>query len=136
MTRTAAIQSAERYFDTQAFHTDLARRVAIATESQNPDRKPELHTYLTGELTTALVAMGFTCSVHESPVGKSPFMIATRIEDAGLPTVLSYGHGDVIRGLEPQWHGGQQGPAHHQYRRIAGSAGNARQARFQRQAAD
>lgn len=106
MTRTAAILSAESYFDTRAFHADLARRVAIATESQNPDRKPELHAYLTGELTTALVAMGFTCSVHDSPVGKSPFMIATRIEDAGLPTVLSYGHGDVIRGLEPQWRDG------------------------------
>ncbi len=106
MTRTTAIQSAEKYFDDRAFHADLARRVAIATESQNPDRKPELHSYLTGELTTSLVAMGFTCSVHESPVGKSPFMIATRIEDVDLPTVLSYGHGDVIRGLESQWRDG------------------------------
>ena len=30
-------------------------------------------------------------------------LLATRIEDAELPTVLGYGHGDVIRGLEDQW---------------------------------
>ena len=30
-------------------------------------------------------------------------LLATRIEDAGLPTILGYGHGDVIRGLEEQW---------------------------------
>jgi acetylornithine deacetylase/succinyl-diaminopimelate desuccinylase-like protein len=106
MTRAAAIQCAELYFDSKAFHRDLARRVAIATESQNPARNSELHHYLAGELTTSLVAMGFTCSVHQNPLGKSPFMIATRIEDAALPTLLSYGHGDVIRGLEPQWREG------------------------------
>src|SRR5262249_43309590 len=33
-------------------------------------------------------------------------LIATRIEDASRPTVLSYGHGDVIRGLESQWRPG------------------------------
>ncbi len=30
-------------------------------------------------------------------------LLATRIEDPGLPTVLGYGHGDVIRGLDDQW---------------------------------
>ena len=30
-------------------------------------------------------------------------LLATRIEDASLPTVLGYGHGDVIHGLEEQW---------------------------------
>jgi acetylornithine deacetylase/succinyl-diaminopimelate desuccinylase-like protein len=106
VTRTTAIQSAEHYFDSKAFHADLARRVAIPTESQNPDRLNALHTYLTGELTPVLQALGFECRVYESPVGKSPFLIATRTEGADLPTVLSYGHGDVIRGLEPQWRAG------------------------------
>ena len=35
--------------------------------------------------------------------GQGPVLLATRIEDAGLPTVLGYGHGDVIRGQEDQW---------------------------------
>jgi acetylornithine deacetylase/succinyl-diaminopimelate desuccinylase-like protein len=106
MTRAAAIQSAEHYFDSKAFHADLARRVAIPTESQNPDRMSALHAYLADELTPALQALGFECRVYESPVGKSPFLIATRMEGNDLPTVLSYGHGDVIRGLEPQWRAG------------------------------
>ncbi|MEO8101826.1 MAG: M20 family metallopeptidase [Betaproteobacteria bacterium] len=106
MTRAAAIHAAEVYFDSRQFHTDLARRVAIPTESQNAERKDALHAYLAGELTASLQALGFTCRVHESPVGKSPFLIATRIEDTGGPTLMSYGHGDVIRGLEPQWRAG------------------------------
>lgn len=106
MTRAAAIQSAEQYFDSRQFHADLARRVAIPTESQNPDRKSELQVYLAGELTTSLQALGFDCRVYESPAGKTPFLIATRMEGDKLPTVMSYGHGDVIRGLEPQWRAG------------------------------
>jgi acetylornithine deacetylase/succinyl-diaminopimelate desuccinylase-like protein len=106
MTRATAIQSAEHYFDSKAFHADLARRVAIPTESQNPDRIGALHTYLADELMPVLQALGFECDVYESPVGKSPFLIAARIEGDDLPTVLSYGHGDVIRGLEPQWRAG------------------------------
>ena len=106
MTRAAAIHSAERYFDNKGFHADLARRVAIPTESQNNDRRQALQDYLADELTTSLVALGFICRVYESPVEKSPFMIATRIEGADLPTVMSYGHGDVVRGLEPQWRAG------------------------------
>ncbi|MEP7154419.1 MAG: M20 family metallopeptidase [Betaproteobacteria bacterium] len=106
MSRQQAIASAENYFDSKAFHADLARRVAIPTESQNPDRAADLERYLSGELTPSLEKLGFTCRVYASPVGKSPFMIATRMEGDTLPTVMSYGHGDVIRGLEPQWRTG------------------------------
>lgn len=106
MTRAATIQSAKHYFDSKAFHADLARRVAIPTESQNPDRKDALQTYLASELTSSLQALGFECHVYQSPVGKSPFLIAKRIEGDHLLTMMSYGHGDVIRGLEPQWRAG------------------------------
>ena len=40
MTRDAAIARAEHYFDSGEFSADLARRVAIPTESQNPERGP------------------------------------------------------------------------------------------------
>ncbi|MEI6737997.1 MAG: M20 peptidase family dipeptidase, partial [Pseudomonadota bacterium] len=60
MTRASAIQSAEHYFDSRQFHTDLARRVAMPTESQNPDRADVLRAYLADELTPTLQALGFT----------------------------------------------------------------------------
>ena len=80
--------------------------------------------------------LGFTTRIYDNPLpGQGPVLLATRIEDARLPTVLGYGHGDVIRGLEDQWtkgkgpwvtardgdralrprHRRQQGPAHPQH---------------------
>lgn len=106
MTRLAAIANAEAYFDGKGFEHDLARRVAIPTESQNPERAPALREYLDDELGPALQVMGFECQSYANPTSGGPFLIATRIEDASLPTVLSYGHGDVIRGLEAQWREG------------------------------
>ena len=106
MTRAAAIQSAEQYFDSKAFHADLARRVAIPTESQNPDRGAELAQYLHAELGSSLQALGFVCEVYENANGKNPFLIATRNEGDALPNVLMYAHGDVIRGQDAQWREG------------------------------
>ena len=45
-TREDAIQSIEKYFDEGRFLEDLGRRVAIPTESQNPDRAASLVEYL------------------------------------------------------------------------------------------
>jgi len=106
MTRQAAIGNAEAYFDGKVFERDLARRVAIPTESQNPARAAALEEYLDDELGPALQGMGFECRSYPNPKVGGPMLIATRIEDASLPTVLSYGHGDVIRGLETQWREG------------------------------
>ena len=106
MTRAASINRAHAYFDGKTFHADLARRVAIPTESQNPHRAAELTAYLTAELTPSLEVLGFTCRVFDNPKKGGPFLIATRIEGADLPTILSYGHGDVIRGLDAQWRAG------------------------------
>lgn len=103
MTRTAAITRSERQFDSGEFKALLARRIAIPTESQNPDRAPVLAQYLHGELQPAFEAMGFECRTLTSPKAKAPFLYAQRIEDPKLPTVFGYGHGDVIRGLEPEW---------------------------------
>ncbi|BBK34187.1 acetylornithine deacetylase/succinyl-diaminopimelate desuccinylase-like protein [Stella humosa] len=108
MSRTAVIQEIERHFDSGDFHSVLARRVAIPTESQNPDRRPVLYQYLTEEIGPALTAMGYACEVLENPVaGGPPFLIAERREDDRLPTVLTYGHGDVVRGQEEQWRKGK-----------------------------
>jgi acetylornithine deacetylase/succinyl-diaminopimelate desuccinylase-like protein len=103
MSRDAAIKRAEIYFDSGGFKADLARRVAIPTESQNPDRAPELRRYLDAEIVPALEALGFRCRLLTHAKARGPFLVAERIEAADLPTVLCYGHGDVIPGLEAGW---------------------------------
>lgn len=105
--RAASLSAAEHYFDSRAFHTDLARRVAIPTESQNPDRLADLQRYLDDDLIPALKSLGFQCEVFPNPVATGgPFLIAERKEPDAALTLFSYGHGDVIRGLEPQWRAG------------------------------
>jgi len=103
MSRTAAIDRAERHFDSGDFKAVLARRIALRTESQNPDRAPVLAQYLHEELQPAFEAMGFECRTLSNPKRKGPFLFAHRIEDANAPTVFGYGHGDVIRGLDGEW---------------------------------
>ena len=107
MSRAEAILQAERYFDEGGFLADLARRVAVKTESQNPARGAELLAYLDAEMRPYLERLGFRCSVLANPAARSgPFLIAERAEDRALPTLFSYGHGDVIRGQEEQWRAG------------------------------
>ncbi len=103
MTRAQAIAQAEQCFDSGAFRTLLARRLALPTESQNPDRAAVLADYLEAEIRPAFEALGFTCRTLTHPKALAPFLYAERIEDPDLPTVLGYGHGDVIRGLEREW---------------------------------
>src|SRR5437588_4829298 len=100
MSRAAAISRAEAYFDSGAFKDDLSRRVAIRTESQNPDRKQELARYLSSEIAPALEKLGFKCRTLEHKLVEGPFLYAERIENSKFTTVLGYGHGDVIRGLD------------------------------------
>ncbi|WP_332607874.1 M20 family metallopeptidase [Achromobacter sp. ESBL13] len=106
MTREQAIAQAEQCFDSGAFRALLARRLALPTESQNPERAAVLADYLESEIRPAFEALGFTCRTLTHPKALAPFLYAERIEDAALPTVLGYGHGDVIRGLEKEWKDG------------------------------
>ncbi len=106
MSRDAAIARALGYFDTGGFKADLARRIAIPTESQNPERAGELAAYVEAELKPALEALGMTCRVIRHAKARGPFLFGERIEAEGGPTVLGYAHGDVIRGLEPAWRPG------------------------------
>lgn len=107
MTREAAIQAATAYLDEGGFAADLARRIAIPTESQNPDRGAALAEYLEREMRASLEALGFQCRIHPNPSGKGgPFLVAIRREPNATKTLFSYGHGDVIRGQESQWRAG------------------------------
>ena len=108
MQRDQAIAAVEKYFDEGGFVADLARRVAIPTESQNPERAPMLARYLTHEMQPSFERAGFSCRIFDNPLPHKggPFLLAERIEDTALPTVLSYGHGDVIRGQDTNWREG------------------------------
>src|ERR1700690_612958 len=106
MTRAAAIAAAETYSDEGEFPADLARRVAIPTESQVEGSGPVLQAYLGDEIAPTLQRLGFEARIFDNPVRGGPILIAERREDGAATTVLGYGHGDVIRGLEPQWRDG------------------------------
>lgn len=103
VTRAAALKRAEQVFDSGAFRETLAKRIAMPTESQNPERKDRLADYLEHEMRPTFERLGFRCTTLLHPKANAPFLFAERIEDSSLPTVLGYGHGDVIRGLEREW---------------------------------
>ena len=106
MTRAAAIARAEAYFDDGGFESDLARRVAIASTSQEDAARPMLRRYLADEIAPSLEALGFSADIVDNPEpGGPPFLLAERDEPGAL-TLLSYAHGDVVRGLDEGWRDG------------------------------
>jgi acetylornithine deacetylase/succinyl-diaminopimelate desuccinylase-like protein len=105
MSRAAAIARAHSYFDSGEFLVDLRRRVAIASTSQEPERAGTLRSYLEDEMVPSLAPLGFRARVIDNPSGP-PFLVAERSEDPALLTVLIYGHGDTIRGLDELWRPG------------------------------
>ncbi|HLZ02349.1 MAG TPA: M20 family metallopeptidase [Bradyrhizobium sp.] len=105
MTRKDAIANAHRQIDSGEFLKNLDRRVGFKTESQNAGRAEELRAYLEKEMQPALAALDFDSRLVESPSGKSPFLLAEHREGARLPTVLIYGHGDVVDGMVGEWRG-------------------------------
>lgn len=111
MSRRVAIERVTREFDSGRFLETLGRRVAYRTESKKPaDGRPldwnVLHDYLNMEIDPELREMEFSnIEVMENPSkdGDWPFLVASRIEDNSLPTVLLYGHGDVVDGEAENW---------------------------------
>jgi len=107
MTEQQAVDQAMRYFDSGEFQQLLARRIACVTESQRGDRDSELRHYLHGEIGPQLAALGFRLHFIDNPVAaQRPFLVATRIEAENLPTLLVYGHGDVVFGDDENWRDG------------------------------
>jgi acetylornithine deacetylase/succinyl-diaminopimelate desuccinylase-like protein len=106
MSRTDAIARAHEQFRSGAFLKELDRRVAYKTESQNAGRGEELRAYLEQEMQPAFAELDFDSRLVESPSGKAPFLVAEHREEASAPTVLMYGHGDVVDGMVGEWRGG------------------------------
>jgi len=102
--RSRAIASSAAWFDAGGLLADVRRRVAFRTESQDRERAPELARYLIDEIGPAVERLGFRWNLWDNPVaGAPPMFFAERIEDPALPTLLTYGHGDVVAGYDKQW---------------------------------
>ena len=107
MSRTGAIARAHAHFDDGSFLTELRRRVAIPSSSQEPERAAALEAYLRDEMAPALAPLGFSTHIFENPRGEGPpFLAAERVEDPAFVTVLVYGHGDTVRGFDDLWRTG------------------------------
>ncbi len=109
MSRDTAMAHAADYFDGGAFQTDLAELVAYRSESQNPapEARAEMHRYLAEAMRPRLEALGFECEIIDNPdPSGGPLLLGERHEGDGLPTVLTYGHGDTVRGQEGMWREG------------------------------
>lgn len=107
MSKDKALAGIEQYWSSGQFMTELGELLAHETESQNPDKHPELGRYLQQAIEPRLQRMGFECQLHDNPdPSGGPLLIAQRIEDPALPTVLIYGHGDVVRGQAEHWREG------------------------------
>jgi acetylornithine deacetylase/succinyl-diaminopimelate desuccinylase-like protein len=107
MSRSDCLAAADAYFDSGRFFTDLQERIACRTESDTGTAPPALTEYLREQIAAPLARLGFANEVVPNPVASGgPFLIARRIEQAGLPTLLTYGHGDVVSGQAGSWRAG------------------------------
>ena len=103
MTRADAIAGARQQLHSGEFLGELGRRVAYQTASQNPESRDALRAYLVDELQPAFAKLDFATRLIESPTGKGPYLLAEYRENSSAPTVLMYGHGDVVDGMVGEW---------------------------------
>ncbi|NUU68909.1 M20 family metallopeptidase [Enterobacteriaceae bacterium BIT-l23] len=104
MTLQQTVDQALTWFDSGAFRERLAQRIAIRGESQRSDSDDALMQYYRQALTPELSRMGFDIEILDNPRrADRPFLLASRIEDEALPTLLGYGHGDVVFGNPERW---------------------------------
>src|SRR5262245_15371827 len=99
MSRTAAIARAHSHFASGHSLAALRRGAAIPSTSQEPERAEALRRYLDEEMVPSLAPLGVNARVLDNALGP-PLLVAERIEDPALVTVLIYGHGDTVRGLD------------------------------------
>jgi len=103
MSRADAIHRARQKLQSGEFLAELGRRVAYRTESQNAERGEALRAYLEEELQPSFAKLDFESRLIESPDGRAPYLIAEYRENPKAPTLLMYGHGDVVDGMEGEW---------------------------------
>ena len=105
--RSGAIARARAGFDSGRYIAALEELVAVPSESQRPDAQPDLRRYCADAFGPMVADLGFDTQILDNPVeGRGPVLLGTRAEDPDLPTVLVYGHGDVVHGMPERWRAG------------------------------
>lgn len=105
--RQAVVEKAVDIVDSGTLLKTIDRLVSYKTESQEPHQVQAQIDYLTKEIAPALHEMGFNTRIVDNPISATaPLLIGERIEDSSLPTILTYGHADVVRGYDDQWNEG------------------------------
>ena len=105
--RDGAVARALTFFDSNGFRDHLAELVAIPSTSQDPRHEADVRRYLSDAIQPWLERLGFAVEIHPNPApGFGPILFAQRLEGPDRPTVLTYGHGDTVRGLDDQWRHG------------------------------
>ncbi|MCU4651887.1 M20/M25/M40 family metallo-hydrolase [Roseibacterium sp. SDUM158016] len=102
--RSAAIAAARSQGASQPFREGLGRLIAFPTDATAPGAEAPLAAFL-DHAGTLLSEIGF--DLIRTEADGYPFLIARRIEDPALPTVLSYSHGDTVPGMEGRWREGR-----------------------------
>lgn len=101
------LENIQLFFNNGEFKQRLAQRINYQTESQQLPRPNSLDLYLKQIIQPELESLGFKVTLIENPILENcPFLIAERCEDPALPTVLCYGHGDVVFGDAANWREG------------------------------
>ena len=85
VTRSAAIASANEYFDSGDFLMDLTRRVAFRTESGVADHRPDLFAYLEHAMVPAANRLGANARVLESLVNGQGEILVPGLRPPSIP---------------------------------------------------
>ncbi|MFI6767306.1 M20 family metallopeptidase [Streptomyces sp. NPDC050355] len=102
------VRRAEEYVDSGAFFADLGAMVAYPTESARPQSYLAVKAYLEEVLAPALTDLGCSVAQYANPDSSGgPFLVGTRVESPELPTLLCYGHADVVDGHAGKWSNGR-----------------------------
>ncbi|GAB3134523.1 M20 family metallopeptidase [Amycolatopsis stemonae] len=97
------LDQARAHVDSGAFFAELARLVAYPTVSDAPEGRAAIQAYFDEVLTPALTGLGCDVTQHANPdPAGGPFLVGVRTEGADLPTLLCYGHADVV-GEAGEW---------------------------------
>ncbi len=100
--RSTCVDLARAIAEDGAFKEALSDLVAFKTDASQATAP--LEPFL-DHLANGFEEMGFSTYVLEAD--NRPFLLASRIEDPDRPTVLGYGHGDTVPGMEGRWKDGR-----------------------------
>lgn len=102
-TRMDALAWSDEHFENGDFRRDLARRLSAQTRSGAHGVRMAAWRYLAEQIEPSLQSAGFTVEVIENDHAPDcPFLLAARLENPALPTVLLYAHGDIAAESRPR----------------------------------